>query len=164
MGKKAKVGDVFLVPLRDGTYVPGQLVSAWNDELYVAIFDGKVDSQRVDFHQVVGWQPLFLTLTLDALLYHGNWPIIGNVQDNLAGFPQPAYKVRQSGQIYIESRDRTFSRPASPSEADALGYRSVSAPAVVEDAVRAYFGFGEWKSHFDEFHAHFAYESASLCD
>jgi hypothetical protein len=162
MGIQVKVGDVFLVPLDGESWALGQLVSAWNDELYVAIFGQKVETQQVDPHSVVAQEPVFLALTLDAKLFHGDWPILGNVQENLSSFPQPAFKVRQSGVVYIESRDRTVSRPASSSEAEILRYRSVSSPAVIEKAVRAHFGFGAWSPHYDEFHADYTYQSARL--
>ncbi len=102
MGIQVNVGDVFLVPLDGKNWALGQLASAWNDELYVAIFGQKVATQDVAPKSVIGQEPIFLALTLDAKLFHGDWPIVGNVQENLADFPQPAFKVRQSGVAYIE--------------------------------------------------------------
>lgn len=162
MSIQVKVGDVFLVPLDGKSWALGQLVSAWNDELYVAIFGQKVEAQGVDPHDVAAQEPVFLALTLDAKLFHGDWPILGNVQENLTSFPQPAFKVRQSGVAYIESRDRTVSRPAAPAEAEILRYRSVSSPAVIEKAVQAHFGIGDWSPHYDEFPADYAYQTARL--
>lgn len=162
MGIQVKVGDVFLVPLDGESWALGQLVSSWNDELYVAIFGQKVETQNVDPRSVVTQEPVFLALTLDAKLFHGDWPIIGNVQDNLASLPQPAFKVRQSGVIYIESRDRTVSRPASSSEAELLRYRNVSSPAMIEEAVQGRFDVCEWNSHYDKFHADYAVASSKL--
>lgn len=162
MGIQVKVGDVFLVPLDGKNWALGQLVSAWNDELYVAIFGQKLEAREVAPYSVIDQEPVFLALTLDAKLFHGDWPILGNVQENLASFPQPAFKVRQSGVVHIESRDRTVSRPAASTEAEILRYRSVSSPAVVEKAVQAHFGIGEWSPHYDEFPAAYAFESARL--
>jgi len=162
MGIQVRVGDVFLVPLDGENWALGQLVSAWNDELYVAVFDQKREKQQADPGSVVDQEPIFLALTLDAKLFHGDWPIIGNVQENLASFPQPAFKVRQSGVVHIESRDRTVSRPATQAEAEILRYRSVSSPAVIEEAVQAHFGIGEWSPHFDEFPADYAVQSSRL--
>lgn len=162
MSIQVKVGDVFLVPLDGESWALGQLVSDYKGELYVAIFGQKVETQQVDPHSVVAQEPVFLALTLDAKLFHGDWPILGNVQENLSGFPQPAFKVRQSGVVYIEARDRTVSRPASSSEAEILRYRSVSSPAVIEEAVQGHFGVCEWIPHFDKFLADYAYQSARL--
>ena len=162
MGIRAKVGDVFLVPLDGKGWALGQLVSAWNDELYVAVFGQKVETRDVNPHSVVDQEPVFLALTLDAKLFHGDWPILGNVQGNLASFPQPAFKVRQSGVVHIESRDRTLSRPALPAEAEILRYRSVSSPVVIEKAVQAFFAIGDWSPHYDDFPATYAFETARL--
>lgn len=162
MGIRVEVGDVFLVPLDGKSWACGQLVSAWNDELYIAIFDRTVETQQVDPHSVTAQKPVFLALTLDAKLFHGNWPIVGRVRKNLSSIPQPAFKVRQSGVVYIESRDRTVSRPASSSEAETLRYRSVSSPAVIEEAVQGYFGVCEWNPYFNKFHADYSYMSAHL--
>jgi hypothetical protein len=162
MGIEVKVGDVFLIPLDGKSWALGQLVSAWNDELYVAIFDRKVATQDVDPNSVNGEEPVFLALTLDAKLFHGDWPILGNVQENLTSFPQPAFKVRQSGVVHIESRDRSVSRPAAPAEAEILRYRNVSSPAVVGEAVQGHFGICDWNPHFDKFHADYADQSGRL--
>lgn len=162
MGIQAKVGDVFLVPLGGQSWALGQLVSAWNDELYVAIFGQKIETQEANPSSVLTQEPALFALTLDAKLFHGDWPILGNVQENLDRFPQPAFKVRQSGVVYIESRDRTVSRPASPSEAEMLRYRSVSYPAIIEEAAQGYFGVCEWNPHFDKFRPDYALESSRL--
>jgi len=161
MGIPANVGDVFLIPLDDNGWACGQLVSKWNDELYVAIFGEKVEAQ-VDPGRAVSKEPMFLALTLDAKLFHGDWPIIGNIQENLPRFPQPAFKVRQSGVVYIESRDRTVSRPAAPKETEILKYRTVSSPAVIQKAVQAHFGLGEWSSSYDGLRAEYAFDSSRL--
>lgn len=162
MGIQAKVGDVFLVPLDDKNCALGQIISAWNEELYVAIFDQKFEARLEDPNSVLTREPALLALTLDAKLFHGDWPILGNVQENLDQFPQPAFKVRQSGVVYIESRDRTVSRPASSAEAEILRYRSVSYPAVIEEAAQGFFDVCEWNPHFDKIRADYAFESSRL--
>ncbi|MEP1422293.1 MAG: Imm26 family immunity protein [Erythrobacter sp.] len=162
MGIEVNVGDVFLVPLDDKSWALGQIISDYEGELYVAIFSEKQETQKVDPDSVIGQKPTFLALTLDAKLFHGDWPILGNMQDNLADFPQPNFKVRQSGVVHIESRDRSVSRQATPAEAEILGYRSVSSPAVIENAVKAHFGIGDWTTHYNEFQADYAYRSARL--
>lgn len=162
MGIQAKAGDVFLVPLDGKSWALGQLVSDYEGELYVAIFCQKVETTELDPRSVIGLKPAFLALTLDAKLFHGDWPLLGNVQENLSSFPQPTFKVRQSGVVQIESRDRTVSRPATPAEAEILRYRSVSSPAVIEGAVKAHFDAGEWNPHYEDLDANYAFESSRL--
>ena len=102
MAIKANVGDVFLVPLDGKRWAVGQVVSSWNEELYVAIFDNQVGVQRLDVPKIVDMQPVFLALTLDAKIWNGDWPIIGNIQENLSEVPQPAFKVREEGYIKVD--------------------------------------------------------------
>ena len=155
----ANIGDVFLIPVDSEQYALAQLVSDWNGELYVAVFDHKVSALDVPLNTVVDLEPMFLALTLDAKLFHGDWPIIGNVQENLADFPQPAYQVRQSGIVYLESRDRSISRPATEAEAAVLKFRTGYSPMVLEKAVKAHFGAGEWLIHYEDFRATYAYRT-----
>jgi hypothetical protein len=162
MGAKPTVGDVFLIPLKGGGYAGGQVISAWHDELYIAVFDQRLGADENDPLVATSSTPMFLTLTLDAKLWHGDWPTIGNRQDNLHTFPQPAYKVRQAGVTYVESRDRTVSRPASPAEASVLRYRTVSSPAVIEEAVVANFGGGAWDPLFNDLRSDYAASSSRV--
>jgi Immunity protein 26 len=159
---QVKTGDVFLIPLTEESWTYGQLVSAWNGELYVAIFDEKVEKDHADPKAIVGLKPVFLVLTLDAKLWHGHWPIIGNVQTNLSEFPRPVFKVRQKGIVHIESRDRAISRPATAEESEILRYRAVTSPAAIEKVVRAYFGIGDWNPHFDNYLAEYAHKSSQV--
>lgn len=162
MTVETRVGDVFLVPLDEDYCAGGQVVSAWNDELYLAIFDAKLPCKESNPMVVVDHAPVFLALSLDAKIWHGHWPIVGNVRSNLDRFPQPAFKVRQSGVFHIESRDRTLSRPATPKEVEQLLFRTVTSPAGIEAAIKAYFGIGIWHPHYDELLAENAFRSSSM--
>jgi hypothetical protein len=159
---ETKIGDVFLIPLNGKGWAAAQVVSAWNEELYVAVFDGTKEDNHINVEEVSLENPVFLVLTLDAKLWNGDWPIVGNVQSHLHRFPQPAFKVRQNGVVHIESRDRSRSRPASTSEAELLRYRTVSSPAVIEAVVQAYFGVGEWQEGYEKYRADYAEMSGAI--
>ena len=149
MGKKAVVGDVFLIPLDDRRYGIGQLAGDWKGELYVVIYDKVVsaDASPTD----VDNEPIkFAALTLDAKLYHGDWRIIGNHNDNVATISQPWFKVCVAGQTYVESRDRSVTRPATAEEAAILKLRTVVAPIRLEKALKASHGIGEWHARRQE--------------
>lgn len=161
MGKNLVVGDVFLIPIDERQYGIGQLAGNWKGELYVVIFDKLVsaDASPAD----VDNEPLrFAALTLDAKLHHGDWLIIGNRKENLQTIPQPWFKVGVEGQTYIESRDRSVTRPATSTEATALRLRTVVAPVRLENALKALHGIGEWHPRFDELFAGYAAASADL--
>jgi hypothetical protein len=160
---RAKVGDVFLIPIDDTSWVIGQLVRKKRTELYVAIFADRFSSTDVEPSSIIGKKPLFLVLTLDALLYHGMWPIIGNVQENRNSFPEPAFMVGIWGSgAHIISRDETICRLATPAELEVLKLRSVRTSHGIEVMLRNYFGTNEDQEDFNYFLATYAENSGKL--
>lgn len=162
MGIKVKAGDVFLIPLDQTTSAGGIIISDRKGELYIAVFQERLDWNEPDTRKIVNGKPLFLTLTLDAKLWHGFWPIIGNELKLTTMFPQPVYKVQYEGKIHMESRDRKFHRIASANEAEKLDFRTVSYPAVIEDAAKGKFGIVEWNPHYDSLLADYAIKSSKF--
>jgi len=162
MSIEVKVGDVFLIPLDEHHWAGGQVVGNWEGELYLAIFEERYTRDDADPMSIVDGTPAFLLLSMDALFWHGQWPILENLQYNLGEYPQPVFKVGLNGVMHVESRDRTIFRLASPREVEMLQYRTVSSPAEVEGAVQAYFGIGEWESRYDELRADYAIRSSKI--
>lgn len=161
MGKKAIVGDVFLIPLDGDRYGIGQLAGDWKGELYVVIFD-KVVSSSASAADVDNAPLLLAALTLDAKLHHGDWRIIGNRLANIGAIPQPWFKVNVEGETYVEARDRSVTRLATDAEAASLRLRTVVAPVRLENALKAINGIGEWHPRFNELRAEHAAASADL--
>jgi hypothetical protein len=160
---KAKIGDVFLIPIDDSSWVIGQLVRKKRSELYVAIFADQYSSADVEARSIIGKKPIFLVLTLDASIYHGIWPVIGNVLENRNNIPEPAFKVGIWGSgAHIISRDETICRLATSAELRVLKPRSVRSPHGIEIMVRNYFGKNEDQEDFDYFLATYAEESGKL--
>lgn len=162
MSQKARVGDVFLLAIDDSRFGLGQIAGDWKGELYVIIYDAVYGIGEVDPNSVLSEKPLFAALSLDAKIHHGDWRIIGNVLENLDRIPQPVFKVNQDGKVFIESRDRSVSRLASSSEAEALRLRTVVAPVRLENALKAHNGVGDWNPRYDELRAGYALESSQL--
>lgn len=157
-----EVGDVFLIPLDEATSVGGHVIAIReNEEIYIAIFDQRLSRNEINPDIVVAANPALLTLTFDAKFLHGDWPIIGNVEVNNR-YPEPAYKIKHAGIMSIESRDKTVRRPATEGELDILQNRSVGSPAIIEDAIRSYFGLGEWSESYNKRLAEYASASSRL--
>jgi hypothetical protein len=154
-------GDVFLVPLDGQRYGIGQLAGDWKGELYVVIYD-KVVSRDASADDINGADLQLAALTLDAKFHHGDWPVIGNRQDNLPGLPQPWFKVGVDGQTHIEARDRSVTRKATPSEEAKLRHRTVVAPVRIENALKALHGLAEWNPRFEELRADYALKSVEV--
>jgi hypothetical protein len=162
MSQKAHIGDVFLITIDESRFGIGQIAGDWKGELYVVIYDAVYDNGDVDPNSVLSGQPLFAALSLDAKIHCGDWRIIGNVQGNLDRIPQPVFKVNQDGKVFLESRDRRITRPASSSETEALRLRTVVAPVRLENALKAHNGVGDWNARYDELRADYALTSSRL--
>lgn len=158
-----KVGDVFLIPLDEATAVGGQVIAIReNEELYLAVFDQRLRRDEADPEVAVSGKPVLLTLSFDAKFFHGDWPIIGNLIDIVDRYPEPVFKVKHAGVMSIESRDKRTRRPATAGELEILEYRSVAAPAIIEDAIKAHFGIGQWSESYDKRRAEYARASSKI--
>jgi hypothetical protein len=163
MGIKAKVGDVFLIPLDGTTAAGGQVIAIREEEeLYLAVFDQRLSLNETDPAIAVSGIPVLLTLSFDAKLFHGDWPIIGNLIGLVGRYPEPNYKVKHAGVMSLESRDHRVRRPASSGDLEVLEYRSVSSGSIVEKAIKAHFGIGEWSEQHNDLRAEYAIVSSKL--
>ena len=115
---------------------------------YVAIFspayECRPDIQEITSNDVVlqGW-------TMDALVYHGRWNVIGHNGTEPA-IQFPIFKVLIDGKIYVVDVEGKVIDLATSSEIDVLDHRFSSAPIIFQDAFEALHGFGEWKDHYDK--------------
>jgi hypothetical protein len=109
-----KVGDVFTVPIDDKRVGCGQIVVPWGrsgGQFYFAFFDGLYPRREPPALDAVVAQPLILLgLSLDALLVHGHWQVIGNREVDPGAIPWPAYKEGISPPGTFEVVDYTGQR------------------------------------------------------
>ena len=118
-------------------------------EFYVVIFRQIFDSPP-EFDELLQGDALFVGWTTDALIYHGNWKLVGNRQPISARIPFPTYKVRINGMPYIHDFDGENRRPALPEQWELLDYHTSHAPIRYQNALLAHHGLGEWKDYYDE--------------
>ena len=161
MTQRVRVGDVFLIPIDGPRFGVGQVAGDWKGELYLVIYDA-VTTGNVDLPDALRSKPLFAALSLDAKIHNGDWKIIGNVMDNLGDVPQPVFKVHEGTKVFIETRDRSATRPATEEEADLLRLRTVVAPIRLEKALKAHHGLGEWNPKYEELRADYAAASSRV--
>jgi hypothetical protein len=162
MNQKVRVGDVFLIPIDDTRCGVGQIAGDWKGELYIVVYNGTWATVAVDIEKATSAEIIFAALSLDAKIYHGDWRIVGNIKTNLDQIPQPVFKVNQSGKVFLESRDRSRTRQASPSEAEVLRYRTVVAPIRLEKALKTQHGIGDWLPEYESLRADYAFESSRI--
>ena len=146
-GINVKLGDVFLIPLSQGSDVGAQVIVK-SDILYVAIFD-RVYSSDPNPDEVVADKCSLSGWTMDGKIYHGDWKIIGAAgMSNTARYLKN-YLVTYQGASWVTDVDGNMLRPASEKDRAALFLRSSYSPARLERAVRAFHGLEEWSQDFD---------------
>jgi hypothetical protein len=144
---RIRAGDIFEIPAPDGRRGYGQVIVA-GALLYVAIFrDLYAEPPRLsdlleeDF-LLVGW-------TLDALIHHGEWRIVGHVSPSAARVPFPSYKVRVKGVPQVHDFTEKYHRRATAEEWELLENKTTVAPIRYQNALLAHHGFGEWRSDYE---------------
>lgn len=150
-----KAGAVFEMHLPDGRLGYGIIVVGGGVP-YVAILNTLHEKRppladlNSDEVALVGW-------TMDSLIDHGSWTIIGIDNGPRRDVPFPNFKVNLAGVLQTTDFQGKIIGPSRPDEIDLLGYRFSSSPLIYQDALMALNGIGDWQDHFDKLlpaHAH----------
>lgn len=153
MAKKFRVGDVFTVPVDESRISVGQIVGKHTEHgYYFAAFDTFYSrDEPLDIDKAISHRLLFLILSLDAKLFHGDWTVFGNRQVS-KDIPLPAYKeeIQSADDVYVVDYTGTKKRPATNEEADLLPFRKFIAPVRLEKALRAKAGLAPWIEAYSE--------------
>lgn len=88
---------------------------------------------------------------MDALLYHGDWPIVASTPA-ASDIPLPAYRVAVGSPptMMVEDYSGERIRPATTAESESLPFRTVVAPVILEHALRAHCGMRPWDTRYDD--------------
>jgi Immunity protein 26 len=145
--KKPTVGDVFQIPINEGLVGHGQVIAQKLKSYLIVVFRTAYPHEgSPDVKGIVGDDIAFVGESLDALIWSGDWPIIGNATPDHSRVPLPTYKVT-IGSIdnwYVESYDGKRRRPAKPWELDSLQLQRVVAPVRLQKALQALHGVVPW--------------------
>lgn len=155
--QKVKIasGDVIRMPLDEGMIGYGQVAAVKGKSakaFYLAVFNNLYDARDdPDLRQVVEDRIVFFAQTLDALLYHDRWQIVGNVGARSGGFPWPAYVVSVApGKYAVVDHTGKIRRLATHEEREQLTNEITVAPIRLQKALRAYHGLEPWDEVYDE--------------
>lgn len=149
-----KLGDVFVLPARDGRMAVGQVVALGEQPklYYLAVFED-VLQEGAPLEQVLAATRspvLLLGLTMAAKFTAGHWTVVTNapVVEHVG---LPAYKESVGFPPTWEVVDYSGSRRrlATDLEAELLPYRKVVSPMYFEVALRAHLGLESWNEAFD---------------
>lgn len=160
-----KDGDVFSIPLGDGTAAVGQIVSSYLASYYIVLFDFVAPENEIpsEISDALQAQPLFGGLTFDALFRPGRWRVLENRAVDSKRY-LPAYKTGSSdlGNCKVEDFNGERSRVASDFDAENIPFRKTSAPIIFERAMKAHLGLEPWHPAFEGVHLGNVITSAEL--
>jgi hypothetical protein len=148
-GPNLKAGDVFELEVPDGRLGYGVIVLPNSGAPYVIILRSLHRAQpttaqlATDEIALVGW-------TMDALIYHGRWRVVGHDFPTRMDIPAPNFKVGMEGRMYVTDVTGDVLDEAAPDEADVLDYQFSRAPVAYQQAFEAMHGFGEWKDDYEK--------------
>ena len=146
-----KLGDLFRLPLSPDLAGVGQIVAIRSAGFYYfAVFDATHPPDGEPSVHLPATSIDLLALSMDALLHHGYWQVIGNAPvDGTIIFP--TYKEATAPDVFdvVDHLD-TSRRRAKPDEADSLPFRKVVAPIRVQHAFEALHGLRPWSPEYDE--------------
>lgn len=168
---KVKVGDIVAIPVGEKGYVLGQFVEKTKGhQLYLAVYEGLYslpkgyktvllgDRRFADLSSIpisipdnITDQPiLFWGQTVNALLYHGIWHIVGNRKTKEERMPRPYYKVHNHQELMIQNFNDSKRITATVAEFDSLDYQSSYTPIVFQDTIEAHYGLIPKKDYMRE--------------
>lgn len=144
---KVKVGDVFVIPLTENKFSYGQVIGVEDLKTYI-IFDTTAESHP-EIYDIVSKKIIFFAHTVDVSIEDGDWIIIGN-SEIPEGIVFPEYVVDTSNGYYVTNFEGVLLRPATDIEKETLSTHKSISPSILEDAVKAYYGFEEWYPYLDK--------------
>lgn len=144
---KVSEGDIFEMLLPDGGRGFGQIIVT-GKLLYIVIFRELYD--RVpDLDELIKTQILLVGWTVDALLFHGRWNVIGNRPVMAESVPFPSYKILVEGRMHVQDFEGRRLQPATPVEIELLENKTTVAPIRYQNAFLAWHGKGKWEPDYD---------------
>lgn len=144
---RIRAGDIFEIRAPDGRHGYGQVIVG-GTAFYVVIFR-ELYADPPDLDQLVKGEFLLVGWTLDALIHHGGWKVVGNRSPISVRVPFPSYKVRVRGEPHVRDFNGENYRLATDQDWELLDNKTTVAPIRYQNALLAHHGFGEWRSDYE---------------
>jgi hypothetical protein len=142
---RARVGDVFLVPVSDNLRVYGQVVDRDGAQFLVVVFRSAVGP----FEDVIRSGIQLAGIVLDAKWRNGDWPIVRNLPPIQVRPPWFLVGHELLGNLRVVSFDSCDTRMVTPAEASKHRHRVINSPMVLQMAAQALHGYAAWREEFD---------------
>lgn len=140
-------GTVLAIPIRTGEWALSQVLYP-GVKFYLGI-GLKAFGEPLSADLIEALQLELFSWTNDAEVYKGNWINLG-VHDIIYHGSYPEYRITIEGQDFVEDFFGNTLRRFNPAKDVGLRFRKVRSPLLVQDAVRAAVGTGEWLNTFEE--------------
>ncbi|WP_349408754.1 Imm26 family immunity protein [Pseudalkalibacillus sp. SCS-8] len=145
---KVSIGDIFTIPFNQELKAIGQVVLQGATSDVFIIFDC-IYKENEMLNKIQNQPILFMFNTIDTRLEDGEWQIIGNDRPpkNLA--LKNYISETLDGYVVLDAGGQII-RGATENDVKSLSNLSSISPEIVEDAVKAKFGNGEWYPYLDK--------------
>jgi hypothetical protein len=142
---RAKIGDVFAIPISSDERVYGQVVDQAGVEFLVVVFH----SNSASVEEAVRSGIDLAGIVFDAKLRNGDWQIVANLPP--VRIKAPWFVLGHEGleNLRIENFDGSETRLVRLAEAAKHHHRHLSYPMVLQQAAEALHGQREWRDELD---------------
>jgi hypothetical protein len=142
---RAKIGDVFAIPISSDERVYGQVVDQAGVEFLVVVFH----SNSASIEDAVRSGIDLAGIVFDAKLRNGDWQIVANLPP--VRIKAPWFVLGHEGleNLRIENFDGSETRLVRLAEAAKHHHRHLSYPMVLQQAAEALHGQREWRDELD---------------
>ena len=165
MGHRPRVKqfDVVGIPVGEtGQWAIGHVLDARHN-LFIGVHEQLVSDLEGDWLRTLRSPWVLLAPTMDALIWHGRWPVVGN-SPPMNAVSLPRYAVDSLGESNPVLTDYFGNRlghaRAEDIRSSKVVYRFSVAPIRVQKAIAAWFGLGQWHDSYFKLTAEYVLESA----
>lgn len=144
------VGDVFCIKITDSNnHSYGQVISVEGIAECIIIFDISSNVHQ-DVNEIVKKPILFLAHTVTVRIEDNIWGVIGNT-DLPQQLSLPEYISETLDGFVVLNYKGEIVRNAVEKDKENLSTLKSCSPEIIEDAVNAKYGNGEWYPYLDKF-------------
>jgi len=145
---KIEPGLLIAIPLAEKVFGFGQLIAWQKPIFYMVGYDLKAEIPTLDEQEIIHASPIFMGNFFDVLIKNGRWLSVKKL--GIPDVPFPCFKFKIGDKFYVESWDRKQKREATAEECASLQFRTNHSPIILENVLKAHFGFAPWEAKWFE--------------
>lgn len=159
---RTKIGDIFQIPIDDGSICFGQVIENRNGVLRVVTFDSLHKPEDLpNTEEIISSKVVLLTNTMDAKIYNGDWKVYANSSLFETNLPKPHFKLGLDP-TFLTDFDGKRIRLASKEEENLFDYKFSVAPIRIQNAMQAFFKRKVWEPDYEKLTYNYCLEKSKL--